>query len=472
MRGWFPHEQDGGIAPNPEDPSNPPSAFAPTIPPLMQPALYYSSDCNARLRPHVLNTLISENQSVVDSVGLAYNSNSLINLRTAIEYIKQKGIPSFTVLEAQGVPTNYYRGELTPPLHGGYNNGMTLVVVPNQTNQGFVRIDLGGGWWVPVLRNDHGELESEDWPANVPQIISYYNGAFFLLGIAKSQVPIVLKGAIAFWIRPDGDDITGDGSENTPERAFRTIDGAWEAVGARFSASPNSHIALRLGVPGEYDGGTVGPYGSSLSIIGDPNDPASYRVHAKDYGGHSQCIGATGVTSFFLEGVTCVMDFVTPTPYGNRGIAITRSAAHFNNIDILLGMDHPFSSMMLTVETSSSLDEAAAYIPDPSSTIRFVGNGNSCEYVIWFASQVSMNDHTPDFFTPPVWYFENINIRSAGVLLSTFSSISNATRIWVQSGCTGRQFVVTDLSTFRGGGRGVPPGDQPGFVGPMSVFEA
>lgn len=460
MSGWHPEGVDGGLMPNPGDPNNPANAFNPTKPPSGTAPLYFGNGCDVRLRPAVINSLISENLSVVDSVGLNYDPHSLINLRTAIEYIEQKSLPEFAVLNPQGSPANYFTGALYPPLIG-YNNGMTLCVVPTAPNQGFVRVDLGAGWWVPVLRNDHRELEADDWPAHVPQCIAYMNGSFIMLGLAKSQVPIVLKGSIYFWVRPDGNDAIGDGTANDPSKAFRTIDGAWSAVGSRFAASPSSHIGFLLGVPGDYEGGTVGPYGAAVSVTGDVNNPSGYRLHAKNYGGHTSCLNADGINSFTAQGLTCWMDDARSTPYGNRGLSIGRSNGITNNVDFVLAVNHPFYSMMLVVEFQSNFGEAAGWVGQPSSTMRFLGHGNNVGNVMYFAVGCSMQDHSPDFFTPPLWYFENIRVRDEGIKLGQFCTVSNATRNWVQTGCTGKRHSVTNTSNLILAGR-LPPGDQPG----------
>ena len=50
------------------------------------------------------------------------------------------------------------------------------------------------------------------------------------------QVPLTATGAVDAWVRTDGNDATGDGTANSPDKAFRTIEGAWNAVGGRYAA--------------------------------------------------------------------------------------------------------------------------------------------------------------------------------------------------------------------------------------------
>lgn len=187
MSGWHPLSRDGGIPPNPALPTSPAQAYSPVILPIDTEPLYYGNGCDVRLRPHVLNSLISESLAVLDRIGLPYRPALLTNLRTAIEYITQKGLPRFVVLQPQASPVFNYIGVLDPPLLNGLNNGMTLTVLPSATNDGPVRIDLGNGSFLRVLRNDSEELEIGDWPDHVPQGIGYFDGTWYQLGLVKSQ---------------------------------------------------------------------------------------------------------------------------------------------------------------------------------------------------------------------------------------------------------------------------------------------
>lgn len=476
MSGWHPEQVDGGIPPNPNDRNNPIQAYPPNWPPQGTVARYYGNGCDVRLRPHVLNSLISENLELIDWAGVNYNPGELTNLRTGVQYIVQKGLPKWVILGGGPI---YYTGTLDPPLQRQqYNNGMVLTILPTVKNTTFVRLDVGGGWWVPLLRNDLQELEQGDLEAGVPYLIGYYNGAFYMLGICKSQVPIILKGTIWFYVRPDGNDYTGDGTENTPEKAFRTLDGAWWNVGYRYSASPTSHISFILGIPGDYEGCALGPYGATVSVNGGPqalfegnttNWPA-YRIHTKDYGiGATYCVCASGINSFILQGVTLVMDNPRFTAYGNFGIADSRSSVTTNNVEIQLAVDHPFASCFLAVRHQAWFAEASDVIGRPASTLRFIGNGRQIEHVMDWQIGSSMTDHNPAVYTPPIWYFENIRSRGPGLIMNEFSTIWNACRMWIQVGCTGPQFSVGQTSNFAGIGRGAPPGNTAGAIGSFST---
>src|SRR5262245_47468439 len=185
MSGIFPQAADGGIPPNVATPLNPSHAYPPGTAPLNTSPLYYGNGCDVRLRPEVVNSMISELEAIVDRAGVAYDSTILTNVETAIRYLIQRGLPEFSLLT--GGP-NFYAATLSPPMTA-YNGGLTLCVVPNVTNSGVVRINVNGKGDVPVMRNDGAELVTGDWPAGRPMLISYLNGWFYVIGFVKSQIP-------------------------------------------------------------------------------------------------------------------------------------------------------------------------------------------------------------------------------------------------------------------------------------------
>ena len=74
------------------------------------------------------------------------------------------------------------------------------------------------------------------------------------------------------------------GTANSPDKAFRTIEGAWNAVGGRYAASPLFSINIRLGIPGNYERAYLGAYGGNVAIMGDPNNKSAYRIISSDDG--------------------------------------------------------------------------------------------------------------------------------------------------------------------------------------------
>src|SRR5262245_42442617 len=105
MSGIFPNSGDGGLAPNPLDLSNPAMAFAPTLPPINTTALYYGNGCDVRLRPEVINALISEMVAIADRGEVAYSRVRLNNAELGVRYMIQRGLPRGGI--ATGGPANY-----------------------------------------------------------------------------------------------------------------------------------------------------------------------------------------------------------------------------------------------------------------------------------------------------------------------------------------------------------------------------
>ncbi len=93
MSGIFPNTADGGLAPNATDTNNPSHAYDPNTEPLNTAALYYGNGCDVRLRPEVVNAIISELEGVVDIADRAYDHSKLNNLQVAARYLIQRGLP-------------------------------------------------------------------------------------------------------------------------------------------------------------------------------------------------------------------------------------------------------------------------------------------------------------------------------------------------------------------------------------------
>src|SRR5215475_6258197 len=86
--GLFPASWDGGIPANAQLPNNPAQAFIhQNAWPADTAALYYGNGCDVRLRPHVVNSIISEIAATIDRAGVAYRQSSLQNLEVAIRYL-------------------------------------------------------------------------------------------------------------------------------------------------------------------------------------------------------------------------------------------------------------------------------------------------------------------------------------------------------------------------------------------------
>src|SRR5215470_6492206 len=112
MSGIFPNASDGGLPPT-ADPNNPSHAYDPVRDPVGTSALYYGNGCDVRLRPEVVNALISEQEAVTDAGEVKYDPGRLTNLLLGTQYLIQRGRETGAML--LGGPAAY-TGTLTPPV--------------------------------------------------------------------------------------------------------------------------------------------------------------------------------------------------------------------------------------------------------------------------------------------------------------------------------------------------------------------
>jgi len=272
---------------------------------------YSTSRCQPRFDPAAANAMLAEQMNLIMQAEMTYNCLSLNHVESAVRYINQRGLTHAGVM--YGGPYDFAMA-LDPPL-SRYNDWLTLLVYPTADNIGYVRLNVQGHGSVPVWRNDGAEMLSKDLKAYKPTLIAYLGGAFYHIGFVASQVPIVKLGGLDCWIRTDGNDTTGDGTANTPDKAFKTIAGCWSAVGSRYAASPSFSINMRLGIPGTYDGTWIGPFGGQASLTGDPSNRTAYRLRSvyalnADYAN----LVVDGM-SMVISGITFQQD--TPAPWQN-----------------------------------------------------------------------------------------------------------------------------------------------------------
>jgi hypothetical protein len=265
---------------------------------------YSTSRCNPRFDPAAANAMLSEQMNLIMKAGLQYDNSTLTHVERAVRYIAQKGLTSGATLF--GGPFDYTAA--LDPVMLGYNDYMTLTMIPAASNQGAVRINIDGRGWVALLRNDGQQLQSMDLRASIPVVIAYYAGNWYHVGLCASQVPLLINGAVDIWIRTDGSDATGDGSANTPDKAFATIQGAWSKMGGRYATTPLLVMNFRLGIPGTYVGAQLGPFGSSWNLFGDVNNRGAYRLSSIHVGNNIYSNLYLGSMNGAVYGVTFVRD--------------------------------------------------------------------------------------------------------------------------------------------------------------------
>jgi len=457
MGGIFPFQNDGGLPSNPAQPNNPAQAFAPTLPPLDTSALYYGNGCDVRLRPHVVNSIISEIAATADRAGFGYQASSLHNLENAIRYMIQRGIPRGAPLIEQS--PFYYAAVLDPPATA-YNDFMTLSLVPvmsvgDTQNQGYVRIRANNLGYVPLLRNDGQELRAGDLAPGIPFLCVYYQGAFYYAGLVDSQVPLVLVGAVNFWIRPDGNDATGDGTANTPDKAFRTIDGCWYAVGSRYAGSPTAAIVMRLGVPGDYQGGDVGPYGATVIVQGDVNNASAYRILSKTSGtppNAAWSLRATQVNNFALNGVNLVMTYPGVTANGVACLSLQGGQNIFTNCVFSIEVNNAGGYVVILQGGGAAAAIGDTYVH---------GNGHT----IYCGLDVNQAAQIPGVAAPSsaTWRWDNINFSGMGYSVGDRSALGHINTSVISTNTTGQRYYVFASSVLYSLGQ-TPPGSTAGVV--------
>ena len=419
---------------------------------------YSTSRCQPRFDPAAANAMLAEIMNVIMKGEVLYDCKNLNNLERAIRYIVQRGLPLGATLAAG--PLDYIC-TLDPPLTR-YNDYMTLLIVPNVDNQSAVRIDAGQGM-VPLLRNDRQPLQFGDLKAGIPTLIAYYAGYWYHIGLCASQVPIVLTGVVDFWIRTDGNDTSGDGSVNTPERAFRTIAGAWAKVGSRFAATPSLLVRLRFGIPGTYQGCTLGPFGGSLVLLGDPDNRDAYRISTFDFGGSFRCallIG--GVSAFSCVGCCILLD--TPGTTHTTGIRFDNSSIQMNACSFEAIASNPISAFFFGSNGGISCWGQHIY---------FRGNGNTIGGLIATFSGGSFSGGGFGVLGNTLFHFNDFVFAQAGQQATILGIIDWWWADIVAANCTGPIYVANANSIISAHGLGAKfPGTVPGTLSSGGQFVA
>jgi hypothetical protein len=418
--------------------------------------LWYSTTrCLPRFDPVAANAMLSELINAINCAGIPYDCTRLDNLCLAIQTMIQDG--GSNCLYLHDGPFDY-AGGLNPRLLAYPPDCcMFLKVIPNIRNQGSVRINIDGLGYIPVLRNDGTNLLAGDFLAGVPFLVTYCNGALFIPGLVSSQVPIVKTGGIDCWIRTDGNDTTGDGTANTPGKAFRTIAGCWYAVGSRYAATPLFSINMRLGIPGDYEGAWVGNFGGGTSLTGDPNNHLAYRILSRQDPEHvyALCVGNMG--SISINGVNLVMRHTSQNIHGNWPLRCGNSSTSlYGNVQMTLEANSPSASFWL--------NEAGCYF----------GYGNDCN-VIFEANNLHVNNGIIQNLasssygcSPPGGkanlHWRNANFKSCCMNLYDAAVYRAGWQNWFQSNCHGPKYSVSTNAILEMGGQQIA-GDQPGYVG-------
>jgi hypothetical protein len=415
---------------------------------------YSTSRCQPRFDPAAANAVLAELINTINKGEVNYNCQYLDQLQLAVRYLIQRGLTTGGVLF--NGPFDYTCA-LDPTLTR-YNDFLTLVIVPGQSNQGNTRINVDGHGLVPLLRNDGHQMESQDLKTGIPALISYWQGNWYHVGLVQSQVPILIVGGVDLWIRTDGSDITGDGSANSSDKAFRTLRGAWLKAGGRYAASPLFTMNFRFGIPGTYAGAGLGPFGGNVTVNGDFGNPGAYLLTSVDNGnGTWVCASCNQLNNIFFNGLT----FLRDTAAGrmdcilgnNSNVNIDQcnfdsTVANVNSAFVRIGGgnfatrngDYHFEGRGLAIGSMFHAQEGA---------VLFVGGNNNGALPV------------------PRFYMNDINASNAvyiSTLLSVFRQAGPTNGLIYPVNVTGVQYSVDTNSILTTGGVTVP-GSLPGIVG-------
>ncbi len=425
---------------------------------------YSTSRCQPRFDPAAANAVLAELINLINCAGIPYDCSKLDNLCSAVGYLIQGGDANCLTLTGG---TLDYTGDLHPPLLAYPTDCcMMLKAIPNVTNSGPVRVNVNAKGFVQVVRNDGQQLHAGDWMAGVPTIIIYCGGKFIVPYMVPSQVPILATG-VDVWIRTDGNDVTGDGSANSADKAFRTINGAWAKVANRYAQSPSLTINLRLGIPGAYEGGRIGPFSGQVALIGDRSNKGSYVVK-NNPDPSTRCNFGCAAAFANVYGVTMALD-------QNYAFATCLAVGGICNM-VLWDVD-----FICTVVQSTGNGAGFIYCLgqlDMVGTCNFNGNGVELGF-FWLALQGGKIIVTSGGGqNRTALNFQSATISGASWMANTLSNISlgqnlalwGAPNVTVTfSGVTGVKYSATTLCRISADGQPVP-GTIAGTVADGSYF--
>jgi hypothetical protein len=268
-------------------------------------------------------------------------------------------------------------------------------------------------------------------------------------GVFSSQVPRIINDSIDGWIRTDGNDETGDGTANSADKAFRTINGAWDTISSRYSPSTRFAINLRLGIPGTYDAGFLGPYGGVIGLYGDVNNRQAYRIRGAPGQGGAQgwALETNQVSSFQIAGVTLQMD--TGGPFYGLIVSGGTCAIMSSDIDNMIGSNNEAGFFGL-------FQGGKLFIFD---VVRCLGNGGSFSSLFTVIGNAAYAGSLVN--RPGQLQVSNANFSYAALQVENLSLFTPSYTSIQPSGTSGKQYLSAANSIIRMYGQPVP-GNQPG----------
>ena len=162
--------------------------------------------------------------------------------------------------------------------------------------------NVGGLGDKPFTKADGSSLAIGDLPPLADFLASFDGSEQRVLGLMRSDVltliaanaPKLVIGGVTLYVRPGGNDTTGDGSANTDAKAFATIQGAINYAVNQLSVT-GKVLRIQLGVANAtYTAPASIPTGLNLIIQGDSANQDAYTIAGAGAGGTSGVIQVQG----------------------------------------------------------------------------------------------------------------------------------------------------------------------------------
>src|SRR5262245_930254 len=394
---------------------------------------YSTSRCQPRFDPAAANAVLSELINIVNGAGIAYDCNYLDRVQLAIKYLIQRGTVYYSAVigGSSGIAT------LDPPITG-YNEGMLFKGIPITTNPGPANLNINNQGAVPILRNDGQQVVKDDLPAGIPYLGVYHAGAFYIPYPLPSQLPHILIGNISAWVRTDGND-NNDGTANSPDKAFRTIQGAYNVNCAKYVVTSQFSLQILLGIPGTYEGASFNGFVGKLYVIGNQGAPQDYRINSWIGGSEARNFGISA-SQVLLYGMTLLLDRTS----GYRHWCLACTAGGTTNL-----LNMRFEST--TSNTNSAYIVASAAHVIAIGDTAFVGNGATVLNIISMQTGGILIGNPSGTLS-----FTNINSQGPSFQITWLSQFSYSGQAVSTSGCTGTKYLVDDNSIAAFGSQPVP----------------
>ena len=330
-----------------------------------------------------------------------------------------------------------------------YRRGLVVHVLITATNTGPATLRGDENLEpLPIYRLDGSELFPGDMlPDSILTFVC--TGSAWRITSISRQPTLPLQQALTLYVRTDGDD-KNDGTGNVPEKAFATLQGAYDYV-RNIYTSAGQEIALKLGIPGTYSGLSHDTLSGTVSIVGEVANRANYNIVS----GPRQSLSSVHISSGgLLNTIGCSV--VTPP-------VTTAKAVWAENGRIVLDSIHHKLTGVASPSIYHILADTLGFVSLINSHELTGGNGQSIASMIaasggriYLGSQAQplyMNVYqTPDF--------------SNGFAYATEGGVISVRRAYFSGAATGMRYNAILNGTINSSGSGANyfPGSIAGVV--------